>query len=237
MRGLIERHSLAWWALLLSCASMAYFIIVPAARQVHRYAFIYRNAFIDSAPTLVLKDKKLEFVGADSVVVPLENGMKFIFYSACDSSFLRSAVPGSIALSNDYIYFRSKKGVSVIDVRNTKINADELVLPPLKIRNAITKYTPWIVIIGSLAAMFFIFLFFLFLTSLAAGLCTIIDAFSESIYSYRSFFNLSNFLLLLFILCFSPYLVRYFWPLVAGYLLMNVLLYVKMIYGNPSKRL
>jgi hypothetical protein len=204
MISILARRSLGWGGICFSTIMVCWHFLFPYARTTYHYSRIYGNAFIDSAPSIIFKDKKIEFVGADSVTVPMEKGMKFIFNSTCDSMILIDKVPGSVAVSHDNIFLRLEKRVLVMAYGPVNIESVHGPIPPGRIRHAILKYGGLVIVILSLIAFGLIFLCFLLLSLISAGVCSIIDTMVETTLNFSIFFHLSGIILFL---CTGSFLV------------------------------
>jgi hypothetical protein len=196
MLSLLNKRYLAWVGILCCCVLVGWNFLFPVAMITNHYAHTYGNAFIDAAPGILFKDKEIEFIGADSVTVPLENNMQFIFNSQCDSMILIDTVPGSVALSQKNIFIRLKSRVLALEYGSIHVNSDSQVVQPKAIRAAIIKYSGAVIVILSLIIMTLLFLCFLLLSLTAAGVCSIIDSMVETTLNFSTFFHLSGSLLL-----------------------------------------
>jgi hypothetical protein len=196
MLTLLNKRYLAWVGILSCCVLVGWHFLFPIAKITSYYAHIYGNAFIDTAPGIIFKDKEIEFVGADSVIVPLENNMQFFFNSKCDSMILIDTVPGSVALSQNNIFVRLKSRVLTLEYGSIHVKNDSHVVKPEAIRAAILKYSGAVIVILSLIIMTLLFLCFLLLSLTAAGVCSIIDSMVETTLNFSNFFHLAGSLLL-----------------------------------------
>jgi hypothetical protein len=231
MISFFEKRSPGWIGVFLSCILVMALYIIPMMRQIHRYAFIYKDAFNDSAPTLIVKNKHLEFAGTDSVIIPLKNNIRFIFNSEFDSSAFLATLPGSVALSQNAVHIRLSNRIMKISLSQIKIDTDYWEIPPADVENAIVKYTFLVLFIATFVILVVLFLAFLLLCLLAAGLCSVIDSFSDTIYGFKLFFQLSG--TLLFICVVSFMLMRFEFArigmVILLYFLITVISYVLMV--------
>jgi hypothetical protein len=171
--------------------------VLPPGTKIYNRLVLFKTVFNDAAPTVILRTGGVDVIGDVPFQMNFENRVIIRIDTTADTTFLSSAGPFSILISQDGLFIKTKEKVERIDLKNVQTDED-VVLAPGKVRHFIdTKLTKLAVSLG-VVIVFVLYLAILMLAFLGAGITLLIDTFRNGPFQFVHLANWS--VLLLFLL-------------------------------------
>ena len=169
---------------------------LPPGTKIYNLLVFFKTIFNDAAPTVILRTGGVDVIGDVPFQVNFENRVIIRIDTTADTTFLSSAGPFSVLISQDGLFIKTKEKVERIDPKNVQTDED-VVLEPGKVRHFIDTKLPKLVVLLVVAVVFVLYLAILLLAFLGAGITLLIDTFRDGPFQFVHLANWSALLLFL----------------------------------------
>lgn len=194
---LLTKKGISAVLIMISVFVIIYFWIFPFANRALQYVLLYQKGFTPQAPTIVFQEKGFDLVGELGKTMHLENNIKLIFGTAADTNTLKTYAPKSVLIVPNQLYFRGQSKITKIGLENITFDSAPETVTPERMSHFLNKVYHVASNSNLIVSFGLILSLVLLLAFIAAGVGSMIDAFSYGALSFGHLFRISCFVMLL----------------------------------------
>jgi hypothetical protein len=151
--------------------------------------------------TVIIDDNTVSLEGKVPSIIELESGNAVLLHTEPDTLLLKTYPNPSFLVTEFALFYRGASKITVYSFEDSNIRIEDqrLELTPQVLRSKLDRHlVPFLTILAIVSIVLF-FLVLLSLALFAAGIATVIDAFTNGPFTYLQFYNLSSLALFLLV--------------------------------------
>jgi hypothetical protein len=197
----LNQKTAPWIYLFLSGLLVSTCLVLPMLMHAFIIGKDLRSAIHDDMATLIVDDNTLHIEGKVPSIIRLENGVTVLLHTKPDTMLLKSFPRHSILITEQALFYRRAFDIKKYPFENANIRFDDkhMELTPQLLRTKLDKHLVPVLTIVAILSIGLFFLVLLGLALFAAGISTVIDAFTNGPFAYLQFYNLSSLVLFLLV--------------------------------------
>lgn len=197
----LNQKSAPWIYIFLSGLLVSACLVLPMLMRVFFIGKDLQSAIHDDMATLIVDDNTVHIVGEVPSIIRLKNGVAILLHTEPDTMLLKSFPRHSILITEKALFYRRALDIKKYPFENANIRFDDerVELTPQFLRTKLEQYLVPALTIVAIISIGLFFLVLLGLALFAAGISTVIDAFTNGPFAYLQFYNLSSLVLFLLV--------------------------------------